>query len=163
MMKVPLCVCREAEPTPECHLKDLLQQLNTIIAAKPSEKPNIRQGERRRFPFMCKHLFPWCTLYWFVWSVILPVSTRICSIYVFTDEAEDPACIPIFWISKWVDYSDKYGLGEDCSDFTAVCHMGSKSHYFYTKIHTAGKNKWFSCICQVKKHWYDIICLPLKH
>lgn len=30
----------------------------------------------------------------------------------FTEEAEDPACIPIFWISKWVDYSDKYGLGK---------------------------------------------------
>lgn len=28
-----------------------------------------------------------------------------------TEEAEDPACIPIFWVSKWVDYSDKYGLG----------------------------------------------------
>lgn len=27
------------------------------------------------------------------------------------EEAEDPACIPIFWVSKWVDYSDKYGLG----------------------------------------------------
>lgn len=30
----------------------------------------------------------------------------------FPEEAEDPACIPIFWISKWVDYSDKYGLGK---------------------------------------------------
>lgn len=30
---------------------------------------------------------------------------------LLTEEAEDPACIPIFWISKWVDYSDKYGLG----------------------------------------------------
>lgn len=29
-----------------------------------------------------------------------------------TEEAEDPACIPVFWISKWVDYSDKYGLGK---------------------------------------------------
>lgn len=28
-----------------------------------------------------------------------------------SEEAEDPACIPIFWVSKWVDYSDKYGLG----------------------------------------------------
>jgi hypothetical protein len=27
------------------------------------------------------------------------------------EEAEDPACVPIFWVSKWVDYSDKYGLG----------------------------------------------------
>uniref|UniRef100_A0A8C2W9T0 Serine/threonine-protein kinase PLK n=1 Tax=Cyclopterus lumpus TaxID=8103 RepID=A0A8C2W9T0_CYCLU len=65
---------REPEPT-ECHLKDLLQQLNTIIAAKPSEKPVIRQ-----------------------------------------EEAEDPACVPIFWISKWVDYSDKYGLGYQLCD-----------------------------------------------
>ncbi|XP_006810544.1 serine/threonine-protein kinase PLK1-like, partial [Neolamprologus brichardi] len=31
-------------------------------------------------------------------------------------EAEDPACIPIFWISKWVDYSDKYGLGYQLCD-----------------------------------------------
>ena len=27
------------------------------------------------------------------------------------DEAEDPKCSPIFWVSKWVDYSDKYGFG----------------------------------------------------
>lgn len=42
MLCVPLC--REPEPA-ENHLKDMLQQLNTIIAAKPSEKPIIRQGE----------------------------------------------------------------------------------------------------------------------
>ncbi|XP_069545499.1 serine/threonine-protein kinase PLK1 [Brachyistius frenatus] len=65
---------REIEPA-ECHLKDLLQQLNVIIAAKPSELAVIRQ-----------------------------------------EEAEDPACIPIFWISKWVDYSDKYGLGYQLCD-----------------------------------------------
>ncbi|XP_069023359.1 serine/threonine-protein kinase PLK1 [Embiotoca jacksoni] len=65
---------REIEPV-ECHLKDLLQQLNVIIAAKPSELAVIRQ-----------------------------------------EEAEDPACIPIFWISKWVDYSDKYGLGYQLCD-----------------------------------------------
>ncbi|KAM9314571.1 serine/threonine-protein kinase PLK1 [Pholidichthys leucotaenia] len=65
---------QEPEPS-ECHLKDLLQQLNSINAAKPSEKAFIRQ-----------------------------------------EEAEDPACIPIFWISKWVDYSDKYGLGYQLCD-----------------------------------------------
>ncbi|KAM9856497.1 serine/threonine-protein kinase PLK1 [Aulostomus maculatus] len=65
---------REPQPS-ECHLKDMLQQLNSIIAAKPSEKPLIRQ-----------------------------------------EEAEDPACVPIFWISKWVDYSDKYGLGYQLCD-----------------------------------------------
>uniref|UniRef100_A0A7N6F5U3 Serine/threonine-protein kinase PLK n=1 Tax=Anabas testudineus TaxID=64144 RepID=A0A7N6F5U3_ANATE len=40
----------------------------------------------------------------------------VCSINVFTEEAEDPACVPIFWISKWVDYSDKYGLGYQLCD-----------------------------------------------
>ncbi|KAI4832426.1 hypothetical protein KUCAC02_015395 [Chaenocephalus aceratus] len=65
---------REPEPA-ECHIKEMLLQLNTIIAAKPSEKAVICQ-----------------------------------------EEAEDPACIPIFWISKWVDYSDKYGLGYQLCD-----------------------------------------------
>ncbi|CAI9592072.1 unnamed protein product, partial [Staurois parvus] len=35
---------------------------------------------------------------------------------VHQDEAEDPACNPIFWVSKWVDYSDKYGLGYQLCD-----------------------------------------------
>lgn len=32
------------------------------------------------------------------------------------DEAEDPASIPIYWVAKWVDYSDKYGFGYALSD-----------------------------------------------
>ena len=32
------------------------------------------------------------------------------------DEAEDPAATPIFWISKWVDYTDKYGVGYQLCD-----------------------------------------------
>ena len=36
--------------------------------------------------------------------------------WVFVDDAEDPAAIPIFWVSKWVDYSDKYGLGYQLCD-----------------------------------------------
>uniref|UniRef100_UPI00358F74AD serine/threonine-protein kinase PLK1 isoform X2 n=1 Tax=Myxine glutinosa TaxID=7769 RepID=UPI00358F74AD len=32
------------------------------------------------------------------------------------DEAEDPAAIPVLWVSKWVDYSDKYGLGYSLCD-----------------------------------------------
>uniref|UniRef100_A0A915B2S8 Serine/threonine-protein kinase PLK n=2 Tax=Parascaris univalens TaxID=6257 RepID=A0A915B2S8_PARUN len=32
------------------------------------------------------------------------------------DEAEDPAAVPVFWVSKWVDYSDKYGLGYQLCD-----------------------------------------------
>lgn len=32
------------------------------------------------------------------------------------DDAEDPCAIPMIWISKWVDYSDKYGLGYQLND-----------------------------------------------
>ena len=35
---------------------------------------------------------------------------------VMEDEAEDPASSPIFWISKWVDYTDKYGIGYQLCD-----------------------------------------------
>ncbi|KAJ8001322.1 hypothetical protein DPEC_G00168340 [Dallia pectoralis] len=66
---------REIPAATDCHLSDLLLQLNTCNAAKPSERTLIRM-----------------------------------------EEAEDPACIPIFWISKWVDYSDKYGLGYQLCD-----------------------------------------------
>jgi polo-like kinase 1 len=34
------------------------------------------------------------------------------------DESEDPAAIPMVWVSKWVDYSDKYGFGYQLSDDT---------------------------------------------
>ncbi|XP_069838197.1 serine/threonine-protein kinase PLK1 [Dendropsophus ebraccatus] len=63
-----------AEPA-DCYLSDMMQQLISVNAAKPSEKTLIRQ-----------------------------------------EEAEDPACNPIFWVSKWVDYSDKYGLGYQLCD-----------------------------------------------
>jgi len=32
------------------------------------------------------------------------------------EETEDPASTPIFWISKWVDYTDKYGIGYQLCD-----------------------------------------------
>jgi len=32
------------------------------------------------------------------------------------DDAEDPASVPVYWVGKWVDYSDKYGLGYQLSD-----------------------------------------------
>jgi polo-like kinase 1 len=36
--------------------------------------------------------------------------------HIREDDAEDPACVPVFWVSKWVDYSDKYGLGYQLGD-----------------------------------------------
>ncbi|XP_072273656.1 serine/threonine-protein kinase PLK1 [Pyxicephalus adspersus] len=65
----------ESTEPADCYLSDMMQQLTSVNAAKPSEKPLIRQ-----------------------------------------EEAEDPACNPIFWVSKWVDYSDKYGLGYQLCD-----------------------------------------------
>lgn len=35
---------------------------------------------------------------------------------ILEDEAEDPAGTPVYWISKWVDYTDKYGLGYQLCD-----------------------------------------------
>lgn len=32
------------------------------------------------------------------------------------DDAMDPAAMPIFWISKWVDYTEKYGMGYELCD-----------------------------------------------
>ena len=58
-------------------------------------------------------------------SPVLPsnqVSSIICHTHdincpiLCVDEAEDPAITPVFWISKWVDYSDKYGLGYQLCD-----------------------------------------------
>ncbi|XP_060754545.1 serine/threonine-protein kinase PLK1 [Neoarius graeffei] len=66
---------RDGSEQLDCHLTDMLQQLTSLNATRPSEREFIRQ-----------------------------------------EEAEDPACIPIFWISKWVDYSDKYGLGYQLCD-----------------------------------------------
>ncbi|KAK8771210.1 hypothetical protein V5799_025547 [Amblyomma americanum] len=32
------------------------------------------------------------------------------------DETEDPASAPVFWISKWVDHTNKYGLAYELCD-----------------------------------------------
>lgn len=37
-------------------------------------------------------------------------------INICEEDGEDPALIPIYWVSKWVDYSDKYGLGYQLCD-----------------------------------------------
>merc|ERR1719187_1940516 len=35
---------------------------------------------------------------------------------IMEDECEDPKSQPITWVSKWVDYSDKYGFGYALND-----------------------------------------------
>ena len=56
--------------------------------------------------------------------------------------AQDPASLPIFWISKWVDYTDKYGLGYQLcdnsigvlfNDMTRMVLMADEKHVQYVE------------------------------
>jgi len=48
------------------------------------------------------------------------------------DEAEDPAAMPIYWISKWVDYSDKYGIGYQLSDNSVGVLFNDSTRLLFT-------------------------------
>ncbi|XP_019614966.1 PREDICTED: serine/threonine-protein kinase PLK1-like [Branchiostoma belcheri] len=65
----------EDEAVPDYYLSDMMGQLSSVLAARPTEK--VKGNE---------------------------------------EDAEDPAAIPVLWVSKWVDYSDKYGLGYQLCD-----------------------------------------------
>lgn len=73
-------LCRDSEPA-ENNLKDMLHQLNSIIAAKPSEKAVICQGERRLLSLHDKSFF---VLFFFSFSdphfrdlIFVPVSVSL--------------------------------------------------------------------------------------
>lgn len=122
---------REVEPA-ENHLKDLLQQLTSVTAAKPSDRPTVCQGESGGAPYISRLE---------VLGGYAPVQLShnvvvvgfFCVLFPYAEEAEDPACIPIFWISKWVDYSDKYGLGKCWLDPAAIRQRESEvvKHLFH--------------------------------
>lgn len=44
------------------------------------------------------------------------INAKNCDRECFEEDLEDPAAIPLYWVSKWVDYSDKYGIGYMLSD-----------------------------------------------
>lgn len=45
------------------------------------------------------------------------------------EDAESPEAAPVFWVSKWVDYSDKYGLGYQlCDDRSLFPYPPSSLH-----------------------------------
>ncbi|KAB0797265.1 hypothetical protein PPYR_08259 [Photinus pyralis] len=49
------------------------------------------------------------------------ISSRPVRNQKFGDEMTDPAAQPLVWVSKWVDYSDKYGFGYQlCDDSVGV-------------------------------------------
>jgi polo-like kinase 1 len=53
------------------------------------------------------------------------------------DDAEDPAAVPIYWVSKWVDYSDKYGLGYQLCDNSVGVLFNDSTRIILT---TCGEN-----------------------
>lgn len=67
-------------------------------------------------------------------------------------EAEDPMSAPIYWISKWVDFSDRYGLGFALcdnsygvrfNDVTTLIMLASEEDQLQY-IDTAGEEYFFS-------------------
>jgi polo-like kinase 1 len=35
---------------------------------------------------------------------------------MLSEDEQSPEAVPVFWIAKWVDYSDKYGIGYTLCD-----------------------------------------------
>lgn len=55
-------------------------------------------------------------------------------------DMEDPAAAPVFWVSKWVDYTEKYGIGYQLcdnsigvlfNDYTRIVLMADESNLQY--------------------------------
>lgn len=44
------------------------------------------------------------------------------------EDAQDPSCVPFVWISKWVDYTDKYGLGYQLCDNSIGVFFNDATH-----------------------------------
>lgn len=45
-----------------------------------------------------------------------------------SEDAQDPALVPFVWISKWVDYTDKYGMGYQLCDNSIGVFFNDGSH-----------------------------------
>ncbi|XP_033828653.1 serine/threonine-protein kinase PLK1 isoform X2 [Periophthalmus magnuspinnatus] len=83
----------------------------TAINNKGMENVEVKEEQPQKEPDQDSHLRD--LLKQIISLISVNPSERV---NVRQEEAEDPACIPIFWISKWVDYSDKYGLGYQLCD-----------------------------------------------
>ncbi|KAK7929157.1 hypothetical protein WMY93_005552 [Mugilogobius chulae] len=95
--------------TPE--LQSQRRPLTTINNKAGSEKVEQKEEQPLKEPEQDSHLGD------LLRQIISLISAKPSErAYARQEEAEDPACIPIFWISKWVDYSDKYGLGYQLCD-----------------------------------------------
>ncbi|XP_015921463.1 serine/threonine-protein kinase PLK1 [Parasteatoda tepidariorum] len=44
------------------------------------------------------------------------------------EDAQDPSAVPFVWISKWVDYTDKYGIGYQLCDNSIGVYFNDATH-----------------------------------
>ncbi|KHJ89049.1 POLO box duplicated region [Oesophagostomum dentatum] len=71
-------------------------------------------------------------------------------------EDEAPEAMPIFWVSKWVDYSDKYGIGYQLCDNSVGVLFNDSSKLV---LDEAG-NELTYIEKNEKENYYGIDCYP---
>ncbi|XP_018392373.1 PREDICTED: serine/threonine-protein kinase polo [Cyphomyrmex costatus] len=104
------------KPLGEMNLNGYTEQdiLSCRVPSSPSRKtkPNSEIAEPQRVNLDIRKMLQ--TLKEQIGSVLRtkPARESVSS----ADELTDPAAQPVIWISKWVDYSDKYGFGYQLSD-----------------------------------------------
>lgn len=65
---------------------------------------------------------------------LLKLTDRVISVQpeaIFTgqpEDSQDPALVPFVWISKWVDYTDKYGMGYQLCDNSIGVFFNDATH-----------------------------------
>jgi len=87
-----------------------LQEINrepSSVSSQGSLKKTTSSASDQGYQDQCNSLLQ--ELHKQLASVIAtnPASKKMCN----EDEVEDPKASPMVWVSKWVDYSDKYGFG----------------------------------------------------
>ncbi|CAJ0961515.1 unnamed protein product, partial [Mesorhabditis belari] len=107
--------------------------IRELLAANPASRPKIAEVKKYAYfaeytpthlPTSCLTLPPKFSkmssdcyaqeLFNKLRATLLKGGTR--NIAPIEDLAEAPECMPVFWVSKWVDYSDKYGIGYQLCD-----------------------------------------------
>lgn len=72
------------------------------------------------------------------------------------EDAQDPSAVPFVWISKWVDYTDKYGIGYQLCDNSIGVFFNDSTHLV---LHADGKN--FQYIERnAEGHYYNMDNFP---
>jgi polo-like kinase 1 len=125
-----LCPIDSNPPSPMAKLANnkqngaIIRNPMRMAAGKPEVKPDYHLNE---LDAQLKSLVAKCT------NLRRDAVNELC---------QDPASLPVFWISKWVDYTDKYGLGYQLcdnsigvqfNDMTRMVLMADEKHVQYVE------------------------------